>query len=139
MASVETTSSRRTSGRGLLWAGLGLAVAAVAAYLAQFAAQRLFTPWYMPVATTLAAVMIGAAFCKVHSVWRGLALAVVLVFGGAEWALLFVTRLPPYTGPVTVGQPFPEFTTTRADGTAFSHRDLQGGANTVLVFFRGHW
>ncbi len=53
--------------------------------------------------------------------------------------MLWAMRLPAYTGPVTVGQSFPPFATTRSDGTAFTQSDLQGEANNVLVFFRGRW
>ncbi len=63
----------------------------------------------------------------------------VVLVAGATWAFLLATRLPAYTGPIAVGQPFPVFTTMRADGTVFTQRNLQGGPNSVLVFFRGRW
>jgi len=68
-----------------------------------------------------------------------LALLLVLLLAGAEWAFLLASRLPAYTGPVAAGQPFPEFTTVRADGKPFARRDLDGDQNSVLVFFRGRW
>ena len=46
---------------------------------------------------------------------------------------------PPYLGPVTVGQAFPNFETRLASGEAFQQGDLKGDKNTVLVFYRGHW
>ena len=64
---------------------------------------------------------------------------VVLALAGFQWTFLFLVRLPEYTGPVAVGQPFPAFTTQRADGTSFTQRDLAGEQNNVLVFFRGRW
>lgn len=139
MTTVEQAVLPRTSGRRLLLAGFACAIAAIAAYAAQFAAQRLFTPWYLPISTTIGVVLVFVAFWKVRNVWRGLALLVVLLLCGGEWALMFVTRLPEYTGPVAVGKPFPAFSTLRADGTSFDDRDLQGNANNVLVFFRGRW
>lgn len=139
MTSVEPSVVARTSGRRLLLGGLGCAVAAVAAYAAQFAAQRLFTPWYLPIGTTLGALLVAGAFRKTRNVWRGFVLLVVLVLCGGSWALMFVTRLPPYTGPVTVGKSFPAFSAMRADGTLFDDSDLRGDTNNVLVFFRGRW
>jgi hypothetical protein len=52
---------------------------------------------------------------------------------------MLALRLPEYTGPIVVGKPLPEFTTSRADGSPFTSRDLGGDTNDVLVFFRGHW
>jgi peroxiredoxin len=51
--------------------------------------------------------------------------------------LLVVFALPPYTGPVKAGQPFPEFATTLADGSSFTQNDLKGEQNTALFFFNG--
>ena len=70
---------------------------------------------------------------------RIVALAAVTLLAGAEWAIIYAMRLPPYTGPITVGRPFPAFETTRADGTPFAQSDLAGAQKTVLVFFRGRW
>ena len=62
-----------------------------------------------------------------------------MLLAGAEWAFLLEMRLPAYTGPVAAGQPFPEFTTQRADGTPFTQHDLEGDQKNVMVFFRGRW
>jgi peroxiredoxin len=40
---------------------------------------------------------------------------------------------------VAAGKPFPVFTTTKADGSPFTQRDLEGDRITVMVFFRGRW
>ena len=50
-----------------------------------------------------------------------------------------MVRLPPYAGPIAVGQPFPAFETTRANGASFGQRDLAGDKKNVLIFFRGRW
>jgi hypothetical protein len=96
-------------------------------------------PWYMPIAATLSVFLIVVALWQARSVWRILALLLVVLLAGAEWAFMLGTRLPAYTGPVATGQPFPEFTTMRADGAPFMQRDLEGDQNNVMVFFRGRW
>jgi len=93
----------------------------------------------MPVAATLWMLFIALSLWKARSVWRVLALLVVVLLGAGEWAFMLGTQVPAYAGPIAAGQAFPAFATARADGTPFTQRDLQGGLNTVLVFFRGRW
>ena len=83
--------------------------------------------------------MLVVSLSQARTVWRVLALLLVMLFAGAEWMFMYKERLPAYTGPVATGRPFPAFATTRADGTPFTQRDLQGDSNNVLVFFRGRW
>ena len=139
MDSSNFPASRRSSGR--LWLLLGLAVTAlgVVGYVVQLQMERLFTPWYMPCLATLGLVFVVASLAQQRTAGRILALVLVVLLAGAEWALLLAFRLPPYTGPVAVGQPLPPFTTTWADGTPLVPHDLQGDQNHVLVFFRGRW
>jgi hypothetical protein len=127
------------SGRGLLALGLGLTILGIAAYAAQLWAQRLTIPWYLPPTATLGVVCVIAALWRRRTVVRWLALVLVVLLAGAEWLFVVGTRLPRYTGPVAAGQPFPDFTTSQADGKPFARRDLEGDQNTVLVFFRGRW
>ncbi|HJT76941.1 MAG TPA: hypothetical protein VJ739_07030 [Gemmataceae bacterium] len=105
----------------------------------QMAMQRLVTPWYLPAAGTLGVVLLAVSLWQARSVWRVLALVLVVLLAGAEWAMMVEMRLPAYTGPVAAGQTFPEFTTVRADGTPFTGHDLEGAPDNVLVFFRGRW
>jgi hypothetical protein len=119
--------------------GLALTAVGVIGYVAQLGAQRLTAPWYMPVLGTLGFVFIGVALWQARSVGRVLALLLVLLLCAAEWAFLLATRLPEYTGPVAIQQPFPAFSTLRHDGTSFTQHDLQGDKDSVLVFFRGRW
>jgi hypothetical protein len=125
----------------LLWLGLGLAALGVIGFAAQFAAQRLMTPWYLPLSAMLGAVLIVASLWQRRTLWRVLALLLVVLLAGAECWFLWSVRLPDYAGPLEVGQPFPAFATVRADadGTPFTQRELKGGQNTVLVSFRGQW
>jgi hypothetical protein len=119
--------------------GLAVAVLGIAAYVLQIRAQVLKAPWYMPCLATLGVALVAASLWQARSVWRIAALAFVVLLAAAEWALLLVPGLPRYAGPLNVGKSFPAFTTARADGSAFSQRDLGGDTNDVFVFFRGRW
>ncbi len=125
---------------GRLWlaAGLGLTVLGIVLYAVQLWLRHLWTPWYVPGLATLGVLCVGVAISQKPSLWRILALVLVVLLAGVEWAFLFMTRLPAYAGPVAE-ESFPAFTTLRADGTSFTQRDLQGPQNNVLVFFRGRW
>jgi hypothetical protein len=126
-------------GRLLLAVGLALAALGVIGYIVQIWAARLTPPWYMPILGTLGFVYILLALRQARSVWRVLALLLVLLLCAAEWAFLLATGQPEYTGPVAVQQPFPAFTTLGHDGKAFTQHDLKGDKDSVLVFFRGRW
>jgi hypothetical protein len=130
---------RGAPGRLALGAGLALAVLGVVAYVVQVRANLLFAPWYMPVLAVIGVALVVLSLRRARSVWRFLALLFVTLLLGAEGVFLFGLNLPRYGGPVAVGRPFPVFSTTRADGTAFTERDLQGDKTSVLVFFRGRW
>lgn len=135
---TATTVERRSLGRGFLWAGIALAVLGLAAYVLQLWAGQLFTPWYVPIVGTLAAVLLIVALASARSVGRVLALVLVAVLAAGEWyVLMTVARLPTYAGPVEVGKPLPAFETQLADGSRFGSGDLHGPQNTVLLFFRG--
>jgi hypothetical protein len=126
-------------GRLFLLIGLGLAVLGVAAFIVQIALGRLMVPWYMPALASLGVCLVIISLVERRTIWRVVALTAVMLLAGAEWAILYAMRLPPYTGPITVGRPFPVFETTRADGTPFAQSNLAGDQKTVLVFFRGRW
>src|SRR5947209_11230038 len=123
MTTPSIVAPRPSRGRLLLLLGLALPVLGVAGYVAQVAAQRLTAPWYMPALATLGVVCVVASLWRRRTVWRVLAVLFVVVLAGFEWTVLLHARLPEYTGPLTAGQPFPAFTTARADGTPFPPRD----------------
>lgn len=140
MTTASASEARRSSGRGLALSGVVLAILAIAAFFAQvFVAHQLRTPWFLPIATTVGVLMVGAALWQARSVWRWMALMVVLLLAGGEWLLVLGMPLPEYTGPVAAGKTFPAFVTTQADGSTFTDGDLRGDQNHVLVFFRGRW
>jgi hypothetical protein len=139
MSNSAPTVRRCKPGRLMLALGVVVPAAGVAGYAMQVWAQRLTTPWYMPVLGMLGLVCLVVSLWQARSIWRALALILILLLTGAEIAMLVGGRQPPYAGPVAEGQPFPAFTTMRADGTPFTQRDLQGKHDNVLVFFRGRW
>ncbi len=119
---------------------MALTVLPIVAYIMQLQLRWLTVPWYLPVVSMVAVLLLVAAFLRRRSVFRAFVLVLVGVLTAGEWfALLVLPALPPYTGPVAVGKPFPVFQTVRADGSAFTQADLKGDRETVLVFFRGRW
>lgn len=132
--------ARRRPGRLYLLLGALLAAAGLVIYAVQFHAKVLTTPWYVPILATAGVALAVAALVRHRSVWRWSATVLLTLFAAAEWVFLLVLfSTPAYTGPAQAGQPFPEFTATRADGSPFTNYDLSGRKSTVLVFFRGRW
>src|SRR5271169_5712295 len=113
MTTSLAPTRRRSPGRLFVALGLALAILGPAVYVVQISMQRLRAPWYLPIAATLGVVLLIVALWQARTVWRVLALLFVLLLAGAEWAFLLGSRLPAYTGPVAVGQPFPAFATTQ--------------------------
>jgi hypothetical protein len=139
MTTSPSAEPQRYPGRLFLALGLLVTVLGIIAYIVQLSAGRLFTPWYLPVSATLGVFLVLVSVWQKGIVLRKIALMLVLLVAIPEWFFLFGEPLPPYTGPVAVGQPFPAFATVRADGTPFTQHDLEGEQTNVLVFFRGHW
>jgi hypothetical protein len=139
MTSSANAARNLLLGPHLVRLGLVLAFFGVIAYGLQITAKRLMAPWYMPTLAALGVVVVVASLVERRTVWRWVALLAVVLLTGAELALFYALRLPPYTGPILVGRPFPEFEAKVADGTAFTQRDLSGDQNSALVFFRGRW
>jgi hypothetical protein len=140
MTTSSTVVPRRYPGRLFLALGFGLTVLGIVAYVVQIAADRLKVPWYLPISALLGVACVAIALWQARSVWRVLALVLLLLVAGAELAFVLGTRLPAYTGTqVAAGKPFPAFKTAKADGTPFTQPDLEGDRDTVMVFFRGRW
>lgn len=138
-ASSEIIAEDRSSGRRLLYLGLALAAAGIIAYAVQLANHRLVTPWYMPCLATVGAALIARSLWRRRTLWRVLAMLLVTLMAAGEWMMLLGMRLPSYAGPVAAGHAMPDFTSTRASGGPFTHRDLVGDQNHLFVFFRGRW
>jgi hypothetical protein len=120
--------------------GLLLVVLSILLWPVQLWAGYLFTPWYVPVLATLAAVVVLMSLWRRRTIVRGVALVVcTLLAGFLVFAFVVLARVPPYTGPLHAGKPFPAFRAVRADGASFTQDELRGGQNTFVVFFRGRW
>jgi hypothetical protein len=139
MTTTSLAATRQYPGRLYLALGLIVPVLGIVGFGVQMWMERLTMPWYVPIAATLGVLLILASLIQARSLWRVLALLLVVLIAGAAWAILYGMRLPRYNGPVAEGQAFPAFHTARADGSEFTDRDLQGDKHNVLVFFRGRW
>ncbi len=132
--------TRRYPGKLYLWSGIALVVLGLVLYVLQLRAKILSVPWYMPALATAGVALLLVALIRRPTIWRVAALVLFGLLAGGEWYfLLSLSKLPPYTGPVAIGSPFPTFTTTLADGSVFDQNSLRGEQNTALVFFRGRW
>jgi hypothetical protein len=140
-ATLPTKDARsRSAGRGFFWAGLGLCVVALALVVLQYRLNYLGTPWYLPILTSVGALLLVWSIVRRGSIPRILALVALAVFAGLQWLFLTTAaRLPDYAGPAQAGTPIPAFQTTLADGRPFTEQDLRDGRPSVLVFFRGRW
>ena len=131
----------RSRGRLWLWLGVGLCLLSLVFYFVQaFQFKHLMTPWYLPIMFTLG-LLLALVSVRQRPTWtRIIALLVLGLLCAGEWYfILWMSRLPEYNGPVQVDKKIPAFTTTLADGSSFTEKDLQKGTPTVLVFYRGHW
>jgi hypothetical protein len=138
---TDPVAVRRTApGKLLAWLGLAVVVLGVAAYMVQvFVFHRLTTPWYVPIAASIGAGLLILSLVQARTVWRVLGVILCVLLAGLEWYfVVWLSKLPPYNGPVEAGKPFPAFTTTLADGSPLKQDDL-AGKKTVMVFFRGRW
>ena len=144
-APVGTTTHPVQSGglyRGTiyLWLGVGLVIIGPILYFVQLRLKLLSVPWYLAALATAGVGLMGLALLRQPSIWRIAALVLCGLLVAGEWYFLVaLTKLPAYTGPVSVGAPFPAFHTTLADGSSFDQDRLRGPQNTALVFFRGRW
>jgi hypothetical protein len=104
----------------------------------QLQAKILKAPWYVPALATVSVGLLLLSLRRRVSVTRIAALALCGLMAGAEWYFfLGLSKVPTYTGPVSVGVSFPAFSTTLADGSSFNQDSLRGEQNTALIFFRG--
>jgi hypothetical protein len=130
----------RRAGRGLLWAGVLLAVAAIGLTIFQIRLQVLIVPWYLPGLTTVAVLFVLWSLTRRVGVVRIIVLVLLVALAGFEWfAIAVASKLPEYKGPAQAGKALPPFTTTLADGSTLSDADLQDGKRRVMTFFRGRW
>lgn len=130
----------RARGRSYIWAGIGVCVLAIVLVVVQYALKRFKDPWYVPMLTSLGALMLLAALSRRRTATRVILFVLILALAGFEWyVMIHLSKLPTYAGPARVAQRIPAFQTTLADGRTFTDQDLADGTPTVLTFFRGRW
>ncbi len=138
--SPSAPATERSRGRAYLWAGVGACLLGPVLAVIQFSLRQLAVPWYSPVLATCGAVLLLVSLTRQRSVARVMTLVLVAGFAGFQWFVLgYALKLPDYAGPARVGQPFPAFASTLADGSPFTDADLRDGSRRVLTFFRGRW
>ena len=131
---------RRYPGRLHVALGLLIPLLGIVFYFIQIGSQRLTIPWYAPLFGFMGLGLLLLALIRAWSWWRIISLVFVSLLVVFELLfLLKLSTLPPYTGPVAAGKPFPAFATSLSDGTSFNQDSLKGDQATVLVFFRCHW
>lgn len=132
--------ARKRPGRSAFWLGVACAVLGPALYMAQLKMGRLVVPWYLPILGTVGFLFMFAALGRARSIGRVALVGVLGLLAAGEWfAVVSFSRLPAYTGPATVGKPFPAFATAWADGSPFTQANVSADKNTIVVFFRGRW
>jgi hypothetical protein len=129
------------SGRGLLWAGIALAAAAIGIVALQLSLKFVIVPWsYAPILTAIGSLLVLLSLTRRPGVVRIVVLLLLTALAGVEWFAITVGgRLPAYTGPVQAGKKLPPFRTALADGSPLSDADLQDGKRRAMIFFRGRW
>ncbi len=111
-----------------------------ALYAIQFRMHVLTLPWYLPALATIGVFFMTISVGQHGGRVRTAFLFLLILVCGFEWYMLLVgTRTPLYTGPGEPGHHVPAFTTTLADGTTFTDKDLEKGTPSLLLFFRGRW
>lgn len=124
----------------LFLVGVLLFVSGPVLYFVQLRLQNLGMPWYVPALSTAGVLCMSISVMQRRGILRSVGLLLFVVLCGFEWLILLTaTKSPPYAGPAQPGRKVSEFAAMYADGTAFSHNDLEDGHRSVLVFFRGRW
>ena len=109
-------------------------------YVILLSLKHLGLPWYVPVLGTVGVLLMFLCVWQRPGILRGAALVLFVLLYAGEWFVGLVSfKIPAYTGPAQVGSKLPTFATSLSNGTSFTNKDLESGAPTVLVFFRGHW
>lgn len=139
MLNAMNTSPIPSTGRLFLVLGILIGFLAPAALMVQVGLERFFTPFYLPITGSVAAILIVIALTRRVTIVRAIVLVLLVGLAGLEWFFLAMTSVPPYSGPLAEGAPFPRFAAKRADGAPFTEADLKGDKATVMVFIRGRW
>jgi hypothetical protein len=143
MNQVETAPSTVASRPGhwlLFLAGVLLFLLGPVLYVVQLRSKNLGAPWFVPILASVGAALMIVSLWRRRGVVRAILLVLFTIVCGFEWFMLAVGfRTPAYTGPAQPGRKIPAFTAMLASGEPLTDKDLEKGASTVLLFFRGRW
>jgi hypothetical protein len=135
-----TPTKTRVAGRRYFWLGLALCLLSPIVNMLVVMMGYLGLPWYALVLSTAGVGFLVAALVQRFGIARIVCLALFGLFCGFQWYLVvFMSKLPAYDGPARVGSKLPAFATTKADGSAYTEKNLETGQPTAFVFFRGRW
>jgi hypothetical protein len=136
----ENVASKAPRRRPLFLCGVLLFLLGPVVYIVLFNLKYLGMPWYVPILGTAGVLLMLLSVWHRPGIVRGAALVLFVLLCAGEWFFgLVATKTPDYTGPAQVGSKLPVFATSLAGGASFTSKDLESGAPTVLVFFRGRW
>ena len=137
---TRLSPTNRSSGRGLLWAGIALAGAAIGLIFLQLWMRIAAIPWYLPILTTIGVLLVLWSLSRRFGILRIVVLVLLVALAGFEWFSITIGgKLPGYTGSAQAGKTLPPFETTLADGSPLTDADLRDGKRRVMTFFRGRW
>jgi len=132
----------RARGRGYFWVGIVLCLLVPVSILVAMQRGHLGLPGYL-LGLALSTVGVGLILLAVMQragIARIVFLALFGLFCAFQWYLvIFMSKLPAYEGPARAGARLPAFTTTLADGSSITEKNLASGQATAMVFFRGRW
>jgi hypothetical protein len=130
----------RSRGRWYFWLGIGLCLLGPVLNMILMQMGYLGLPWYALALSTIGVGLLLVAVIQRAGIARIVFLTLFGLFCGFQWYLVvFMSKLPAYEGPARAGDKLPAFTTTLADGSSFTQKNLESGQPTALVFFRGRW
>jgi hypothetical protein len=130
----------RSRGRWYFWLGIGLCLLGPVLNMILMQMGYLGLPWYALALSTIGVGLLLVAVIQRAGIARIVFLTLFGLFCGFQWYLVvFMSKLPAYEGPARAGDKLPAFTTTLADGSSFTQKNLESGQPTAFVFFRGRW
>jgi hypothetical protein len=130
----------RSGGRLYFWLGIGLSLLGPILNMILMQMGHLGLHWYALALSTVGVGLLLVAVIRRAGIARIVFLALFGLLCAFQWfVVVFISKLPAYDGPARPGDKLPAFTTTLADGSSFTEKNLENGQPSVLVFFRGHW
>ena len=137
MTPPPTTPARTALGTWLISLGVAVPAVGLGLYLLKISSQEVPSPWILPLTGTLGLAHVGAGLWQRGTVLRWLVLVVVLLFAGAEWAFVLLTRLPTYAGPARLASASQNSKRSARMGQRSRNKIWKGPKTTSWSFFAG--